>query len=254
MKICFLGTGTSTGIPVIGSTHPVSFSKNKKDKRLRSSCLITTNSQKKILIDCGPDFRQQMLNNEEHDIDSVLITHEHNDHIIGLDDLRPIIFKRNKNIPIYALPRVCQEIKNRFPYAFSNEKYPGAPSFDLFPIENEFEILDTKITPIHFLHGKLPIIGFKIKNMAYITDASFIPEIELEKLKNLDLLIINSLRREEPHHSHFILPETLSILEKLKPKEAYLTHISQQMGFHDETNAKLPSNVHLAYDGLELNF
>ena len=255
MKLKFLGTGTSQGIPVIGSTHPVCLSTNPKDKRLRSSVMITDDEGKKILIDCGPDFRQQMLTNQESNVDALLITHEHNDHIIGLDDLRPIIFQKRKDISIYCLPRVGKEIKDRFPYAFTEDKYPGAPSFEITEIGNEpFIIENTEITPIQVIHYKLPILGYKFKNLAYITDASFISEEEQEKLKNLDVLIINCLRKDEPHVAHYILPEILELVEKLQPKTTYLTHISNRFGFHDEIEAMTPANIHPAHDGLEIEF
>ena len=254
MKLKFLGTGTSQGVPIIGSDDPVCLSSDPKDKRLRSSALITTETNEKILIDCGPDFRQQMLTNEENNIDAVLLTHEHNDHVIGLDDLRPIIFKRQKNIPIYCLERTAEEIKQRFPYAFSEVRYPGAPSFDIHLIDSDFTIDETEITPIHVFHNQLPIIGFKVKNLAYITDASSIPDSEMEKLLNLDFLIINCLRKEEKHPAHFILPDVLELVKKLKPKKTYLTHISHKIGFYAQTEAELPDDVHLAYDGLEINF
>lgn len=197
MKLKFLGTGTSQGIPVIGSDHPVCKSNDPKDKRLRTSAILTTDAGNKILIDCGPDFRQQMLTNNETRLDAVLLTHEHNDHIIGLDDLRPLIFQNEKNMPIYCSTRVKEEITQRFPYAFSDNKYPGAPSFDITIIEKKLSILDTEIEPIEVMHGKLPILGFKIKNLAYITDANFISNEEKQKLKNLDVLIINCLRKEK---------------------------------------------------------
>lgn len=255
MKLKFLGTGTSQGIPVIGSTHPVCLSTNPKDKRLRSSVMITDDEGKKILIDCGPDFRQQMLTKQESNVDALLITHEHNDHVIGLDDLRPIIFQKRKDISIYCLPRVGKEIKDRFPYAFTEDKYPGAPSFEITEIGNEpFIIENTEITPIQVIHYKLPILGYKFKNLAYITDASFISEEEQEKLKNLDVLIINCLRKDEPHVAHYILPEILELVEKLQPKTTYLTHISNRFGFHDEIEAMTPINIHPAYDGLEIEF
>ena len=255
MKLKFLGTGTSQGIPVIGSTHPVCLSTNPKDKRLRSSVMITDDEGKKILIDCGPDFRQQMLTNQESNVDALLITHEHNDHIIGLDDLRPIIFQKRKDISIYCLSRVGKEIQNRFPYAFTEDKYPGAPSFEITEIGNEpFIIENTEITPIQVIHYKLPILGYKFKNLAYITDASFISEEEQEKLKNLDVLIINCLRKDEPHVAHYILPEILELVEKLQPKTTYLTHISNRFGFHDEIEAMTPANIHPAYDRLEIAF
>lgn len=254
MKLKFLGTGTSQGIPVIGSHHPVCLSENMKDKRLRSSALITTDSGKKILIDCGPDFRQQMLTNNEENIDAVLLTHEHNDHVIGLDDLRPLIFKNGKRMPLYAMERVGNEVINRFPYAFSDVRYPGVPSFEMHVVNGGFEVENQNIIPVEVMHGKIPILGYRIHNLAYITDANFISESEMEKLQNLDVFIINSLRKTEPHSSHFILPETLELIEKLKPKVSYLIHISHHLGFHDEVEVELPENVHLSYDGLEIKF
>lgn len=255
MLLKFLGTGTSQGIPVIGSHHPVCLSDNPKDKRLRTSALVTTDSGKKILIDCGPDFRQQMLMNKEEQIDAVLITHEHNDHIIGLDDLRPLIFKNKASMTIYCNLRVANEIRERFPYAFIEQRYPGAPSFDLFEINDKFRLFDEiDIIPIDIIHSEINILGFKFKNLAYITDASKIDEKEKEKLKNLDFFIINCLRKTEPHHSHFILPQVLELVEELKPKKTYLIHISHHLGFHDEVELELPDNVHLAFDGLEIEF
>lgn len=255
MLLKFLGTGTSQGIPVIGSHHPVCLSDNPKDKRLRTSALVTTDSGKKILIDCGPDFRQQMLMNNEEQIDAVLITHEHNDHIIGLDDLRPLIFKNRASMPIYCNSRVADEIKNRFPYAFKDHKYPGAPSFDLFKIDSDFKLFDEiDISLIDIVHSEINILGYKFKDLAYITDASMIEDREKEKLKNLDVFIINCLRKTEPHHSHFILPQVLELVEELKPMKTYLIHISHHLGFHDEVELELPENVHLAFDGLEIEF
>lgn len=256
MKLKFLGTGTSQGIPVIGSNHPVSLSQDPKDRRLRSSVLITTDSERKILIDCGPDFRQQMLMNNEGNIDSVLLTHEHNDHVIGLDDLRPIIFKNRKDMPIYAMKRVITEVEKRFPYAFSEVKYPGAPSFELNEIKpNEnFRLFDIIVQPIDVLHGNLPILGFRINDLAYITDASLISQDTKEQLKDLDVLIINVLRKDDPHPSHYILPEVLDLLQELNPRKTYFTHISQQLGFHNEVESELPENVYLAFDGLEIEF
>ena len=255
MLLKFLGTGTSQGIPVIGSHHPVCLSKDPKDKRLRTSALVTSDNGKKILIDCGPDFRQQMLNNQEEQIDAVLITHEHNDHIIGLDDLRPLIFKNKVSMPIYCNVRVANEVKSRFPYAFTEHKYPGAPSFDLVEVQNKFTLFDeVDILPIDIVHSEIHILGFKMKNLAYITDASHIDDTEKEKLKNLDFFIINCLRKTEPHHSHFILPQVLELVKELKPKKTYLIHISHQLGFHSEVEKELPENVHLAFDGLEIEF
>ncbi|ASW74308.1 beta-lactamase [Chryseobacterium piperi] len=255
MKLKFLGTGTSQGVPVIGCTCEVCTSDNPKDNRLRSSVMITTEENKKILIDCGPDFRQQMLVNHENTVDIALITHEHNDHIIGLDDMRPLIFKTGKNVPLYSNQRVGNEIKKRFPYAFANVRYPGAPAFDLHEIENvPFHVLDTEITPIEVMHHQIMIFGYKFKKLAYITDASFIPEKEKEKLKDLDVLILNAIRKFDPHPAHFILPDVIKLQEELKPKQLFLTHISHHFGLHDVEDKLLPPGMHLAYDGLEINF
>lgn len=254
MKLKFLGTGTSQGVPVIGCHCEVCTSNNFKDRRFRSSALMTTDEGKKILIDCGPDFRLQMLNNNEEQIDSILLTHEHNDHVIGLDDCRPLIFKNKKNIDIYCQKRVGEELKNRFPYAFTAIKYPGAPSFNLHEISGDFFLSDTKITPIEVMHGHIPIYGFKAKNMAYITDASMISDSEKEKLYNLDILILNCIRKEGSHPAHFILPDVLALFEELKPSQMYLTHISHHLGLHDRVQEELPTNINLAYDGLEFRF
>lgn len=254
MKLKFLGTGTSQGVPVIGCHCAVCTSGDRKDKRLRSSALITTDAGKKILIDCGPDFRMQMLEQHEEEIDAVLITHEHNDHVIGLDDLRPLIFKNQQAIPIYSMKRVATEIVARFPYAFADEKYPGAPSFELHEIDEVFPLLDVEIRPIHVMHFHLPILGYQIKSLAYITDASSIPDEEKEKLYGLDYLILNCIRKENPHPAHFILPQILELNRELQPKHLYLTHISHHLGVHAETEKELPANVHLAYDGLEIGF
>lgn len=254
MKLKFLGTGTSQGIPVIGSKHPVCLSKDYRDKRLRTSAMITTDEGKKILIDCGPDFRQQMLANEEASVDAVLLTHEHNDHVIGLDDLRPIIFNNQTDMPIYCMDRVAYEIRHRFPYAFAEERYPGAPSFALHVINGPIKLLNLDITPIEVQHFIIPIFGYRIKNLAYITDAKEINSKEKDKLKNLEVLVINCLRKEEPHPSHYILPDILALVEELKPKQTFLTHISHHLGFHEEISNELPNHIQPAYDGLEINF
>ena len=255
MKLKFLGTGTSQGVPVIGCQCEVCTSDNPKDTRFRASAMITTDENKKILIDCGPDFRQQMLLNHENHIDVTLLTHEHNDHVIGLDDMRPLIFKSGKNMALYCMKRVGEEVKNRFPYAFANERYPGAPAFDLHEIKNEkFTVADTEILPIEVTHFKISIFGYKFKNLAYITDAGSISESEKEKLKNLDVLILNCIRKFDPHPAHFILPDILQLHKELKPKKLLLTHISHHFGLHDVENKLLPDGISLAYDGLEINF
>lgn len=254
MTLKFLGTGTSQGIPVIGCHCEVCTSTDSKDFRFRSSVLVTTDSNKKILVDCGPDFRMQMLKNREERVDAVLLTHEHNDHVIGLDDMRPLIFKNQKDMALYSDRRVGAEVKLRFPYAFASIKYPGAPSFELHEIQGTFKLFETEIIPVNVLHSKMPVLGFKFKNLAYITDASFISEKEKEKLQNLDVLILNCIRKEKFHPAHYILPQVLELFEELRPKKMYLTHLSDQMGLHAKTEKELPENVHLAFDGLLLDF
>jgi len=255
MKLKFLGTGTSQGVPVIGCQCEVCTSQNPKDQRLRASVILTTESNHKLLIDCGPDFRTQMLQNQQTTVDSVLITHEHNDHVIGLDDVRPILYRTRRDLPLYCQPRVSGEIRARFPYAFAETRYPGAPAFEMHEINSEpFTLYDTLITPIEVLHHNLPIFGYKFKNLAYITDASSISEKEKEKLKNLDYLILNCIRKNDPHPAHFILSDIIKLNNELKPKTLLLTHISHHFGLHLENDPDLAPNIFLAYDGLEIEF
>lgn len=253
LKIQFLGTGTSQGIPIIGSTHPVCFSYNPKDKRLRSSVLLSKDG-KNIVIDCGPDFRQQMLRANVTSLEAILFTHEHNDHVLGIDDTRPFSFYAQKAMDIYANERTMNEIRTRFPYVFADEKYPGAPSLTEHLIDiNSFEVSGFKVQPLEILHGSLPIFGFLVDDkFAYITDASYISEETLEKIRNVEVLVLNTLRKTEKHYSHFTLEEALEIAEIVKPQRTYFTHISVSLGFHDEVQAELPDNVYLAYDELEI--
>ena len=252
LKITFLGTGTSQGIPVIGSDHPVSFSKDPRDKRLRSSIMIEYDSFT-FIIDCGPDFRQQMLRTNCKKLDAIIFTHEHADHTTGIDDVRPFFFRQGK-IPIYLHKRVLESLHERFAYIFDpKQKYPGAPDFEVNLInkENDFNLFGLNITPIESVHLRLPVLGFRIGKFAYLTDVKTISEIELEKLKELDTLVINSLRYE-PHPSHLNIEEALNIVDVINPKHTYFTHISHNMGFHKEVCDKLPESVSLAYDGLVL--
>lgn len=251
MKVTFLGTGTSQGIPIIGSTHPVCLSKNPKDKRLRVSVMVEWEGLN-ILIDCGPDFRMQMLANNFARLDAILFTHEHNDHVAGLDDIRPFFFRQG-NIPIYAHERVLNALKKRFDYIFVTEnKYPGAPGVNEHIVtDNDFEIQGKHITPVSYLHNQLQVYGYRMGGFAYLTDIKSISETEAEKLKNLEVVVVSALRIE-PHHSHFNLAEALEFIEKIKPNKTYLTHISHLLGFHDEVEQSLPENVHLAYDNLKI--
>ncbi|MFA6403003.1 MAG: MBL fold metallo-hydrolase [Salinivirgaceae bacterium] len=251
MKITFLGTGASHGIPVIGCSCIVCRSDNPKDKRLRSSILIETGINN-LIIDAGPDFRQQMLREKVIRIDAVLLTHEHKDHTAGLDDVRAFNYLMKKPMCIYAENRVLDSVKLEYSYAFSDDKYPGIPEMDLHPISNQpFEINGEEIIPIQVFHNLLPVFGFRLENMAYVTDAKTIPESEMEKLKNLDLLILNCLR-VKPHVSHLGLEEALDVIEELHPRKAYLTHISHMQYSYLELENHLPVNVHAAYDGLIL--
>lgn len=252
MKVYFLGTGTSQGIPVIGSHHSVCFSDDLKDKRLRVSVWIH-DEESSIIIDCGPDFRQQMLNSKCSKIDAIFYTHEHSDHTAGLDDIRPFNFRQG-SIPIFAHKRVIENLKKRFDYIFETEnKYPGAPSVN--PIEvsknEKITIGNFEINPIDALHGNLQVFGYRIGSFAYLTDIKTIQSEEIEKIKGLKVLVINALR-EEPHHSHFSLQEALDFVTLVQPERAYLTHISHLLGFHEEVQKKLPKNVFLAYDNLEI--
>lgn len=252
MKIYFLGTGTSQGIPVIGSDHPVCKSLDKKDKRLRVSVWIH-DVDFSIIIDCGPDFRQQMLESKCTRIDAILFTHEHADHTAGLDDIRPFNFVQGA-MPIYGHSRVLSNLKNRFSYVFETKnRYPGAPSVESFEVKKDtpFFIKNKKIVPIDALHGSLQVFGFRIENVAYLTDIKTISTEETEKLKNLDILIINALREEE-HQTHFNLQDALNFVNLLQPKKTYLTHISHHLGFHEEVEKRLPKNVFIAYDNLEI--
>ncbi len=251
MKITFLGTGTSQGIPVIGSQHPVCLSNDLKDKRLRTSAMIEWDNYRYI-IDCGPDFRQQMLANKVDRIDGIIFTHEHTDHLIGFDDIRPFYFKQG-DVPIYAHPRVLKALQERFAYVFqTHNKYPGAPSVKTHLLTgSSFYLGNCLVSPIEVLHGKLPIFGYRFGDLTYITDAKTIDDSQIAKLQGTRVLVINALRNE-PHHSHFNLEEALDFVKKINPEVTYFTHISHLLGFHQEVEQQLPDNVHLAYDNLKI--
>jgi phosphoribosyl 1,2-cyclic phosphate phosphodiesterase len=252
LKVYFLGTGTSQGIPIIGSDHPVCRSKDSKDKRLRVSALVSWDNYSYV-IDCGPDFRQQMLTSNCQKLDGILFTHEHSDHTAGLDDIRPFNFRQGE-MPIYAHQRVIDNMKNRFDYVFETvNKYPGAPSVKTIEIVNNepFAVGDKFAIPVDLMHGDLQVFGFRIDDFAYLTDMKTIEESEIEKLQNLKVLVVNALR-EEDHFSHLTLQEALDFIALIKPERAYLTHISHLLGFHEEVQKKLPENVYLAYDNLEI--
>lgn len=252
MQVYFLGTGTSQGIPVIGSSHPVCQSVDSKDKRLRVSVWIHWDSHSYI-IDCGPDFRQQMLTSQCPSIDAILFTHEHSDHTAGIDDIRPFNFKQG-DIPIFAHPRVIENLKRRFEYVFETvNRYPGAPMVKPMAVENNqpFKVGDKMAIPINVMHGDLQAFGYRIDDFAYLTDVKTIEASEVLKLKGLKVLVVNALR-EAPHDTHFNLEEALAFIKLVNPEKAYLTHISHIMGFHEAVQKKLPANVFLAYDNLEI--
>ncbi len=253
MRVYFLGTGTSQGIPIIGSNHPVCKSTDSKDKRLRVSVWITWDDNS-VVIDCGPDFRQQMLTSDCPKLDAILFTHEHSDHTAGLDDIRPFVFKQKNDVPIYAHQRVLENLKKRFDYIFEVEnRYPGAPSVQTFEVKNNvsFRIGETNIFPIEVDHAGLQVFGYRIQDFVYITDMKSIVPSEIEKLKGVKVLVVNALR-EEPHHSHFSLQDALDFIHLIQPERAYLTHISHMLGFHEEVQQRLPENVFLAYDNLKI--
>lgn len=256
MKITVLGSGTSTGVPEIGCTCPICTSTDIHDKRLRCSGLVEVNGVR-ILIDCGPDFREQMIRlNDFKAIDAVLVTHEHYDHVGGLDDLRP--FCRFRDVPVYAEAYMAQHLRERIPYCFAEHPYPGVPRITLeevvpgqsFTVSN-MEGNQVEILPLRVMHGKLPILGYRIGRMAWITDMLTMPETEYEHLQGLDVLVMNALR-EKPHPTHQTLAEAIGNVERLAPKEAYFVHMSHHVGLHAEIGRLLPPNMHFAYDGLTL--
>jgi len=253
MKVTILGTGTSQGIPVIACHCKVCNSNNPKDKRLRVSVLVEIDDQK-IIIDTGPDFRQQMLRENVQDVNAILFTHQHKDHVAGMDDIRAFNHNSKKDMDIYCTTEVEEALIREFPYIFSSYRYPGVPEVKIHNIVNKpFEINGVKITPIEGLHYKLPVLGFRIKDFVYFTDVNFISKKEKEKMKGVKVIVIDALRRK-PHISHFTLDQAVELLEELKPKKGFLTHISHYMGSHDEVNKELPDFIKLAYDGQQIKF
>lgn len=253
IKIHFLGTGTSQGIPIIGSTDPVCLSNNPKDKRLRSSVWVHWDDVD-VVIDCGPDFRQQMLASQCPKIDALLFTHEHADHTAGLDDIRPFVFKQGA-LPVYGQKRVLDNLAKRFDYIFSDEnKYPGAPSVKPFLVDPSapFECVGIEIIPITVTHYGLSVLGYRFGAFAYITDMFSIAPKEEAKLKNVDVLVVNALRIE-PHPSHLHLDAAIDFAKRVGAKRTYFTHISHKLGFHEEVEKALPKGIHLAYDNLSIS-
>ena len=251
MTITFLGTGTSQGVPIIGCQCAVCISLDFRDKRLRTSVHLEI-AGKSIIIDSGPDFRQQVLRNRIMTLDALVFTHQHKDHVAGMDDVRGFNFKQQKAMPIYARAEVIAQLEREFAYVFAKDKYPGVPQVEVHTITDEpFDVLGTVWTPIEVMHYKMPVFGYRIDNFTYITDAKYISEQEKEKIKGTEVLVLNALQPQE-HISHLTLQEALALAEELQPRMTYLTHLSHRMGLHQEVSQQLPNNVVLAYDGLTI--
>lgn len=251
MTITFLGTGTSQGVPVIGCECEVCRSLDFRDKRLRVSVHLQI-GDKSIIIDSGPDFRQQVLRERIKKLDALLFTHEHKDHIAGMDDIRAYNFMQNTDMPVYGEQRVLDQIKKEYAYIFSGHNYPGIPRVNLFPITlAPFIVAGIPVQPIRVMHYKLPVLGFRVANFTYITDANYITAEEKQKIAGSEVIVLNALRKE-PHISHFSLTEAISLLTELKPRKAYITHISHLLGLHQEVQAELPDFIHLAHDSLKI--
>lgn len=251
MRVTFLGTGTSQGVPVINCQCVVCSSMDYRDKRLRSSIHIEANG-KSFIIDSGPDFRQQVLSNQITQLDALIFTHQHKDHIAGMDDVRGFNFSQQKDMPVFATHEVIQQLKQEFAYVFAADSYPGVPRVHVHEIENKpFEAEGVTFTPIEVLHYKLPVFGYRVQNFTYITDAKSVAEEEKEKMKGTEVLVLNALQHKQ-HLSHFTLEESLELIEEIRPRQAYLTHISHNLGTHQEVNHLLPPHVKLAYDSLSI--
>ncbi len=253
MKLRILGSGTSTGVPAIRCHCNVCTSSDIHDHRMRASALVSS-GHTNLLIDCGPDFRQQILNAGSPDLSAVLLTHNHYDHVGGIDDLRPYSFASSDGFPIYCQADVESDIRTRMPYCFREHLYPGVPTFKFHQLSTyqSVRIGDIDVLPLRVNHGKIPILGFRMGNMAYITDALTLPDETYAALQGVDTLVINALRHT-PHYSHMTLEEALKAIDRIKPRIAYLTHIADSMGRHAEVSATLPKGVHLAYDNLEID-
>jgi phosphoribosyl 1,2-cyclic phosphate phosphodiesterase len=249
VKITFLGTGTSQGVPVIACECETCKSDDNRDKRLRTSILIEKDGTS-LVIDAGPDFRQQMLKENVRRLDAIILTHEHKDHIAGMDDVRAFNYKSQDAIDIYAEERVQKAVRKEYSYVFAEYQYPGIPKMRLNSVSDYgFAVKDIPLTPLRVFHYRLPVYGFRIGNFAYITDANYVPEETKEKLFGVKYFVINALRREK-HISHFSLREAIDLIREISPRKAYITHISHQMGLHEEVSATLPPEIMLAYDGL----
>jgi len=251
LRITFLGTGTSGGVPMIACDCAICTSKNEKDKRLRSSILVQS-ERTTLIVDTTPDFRSQMLRENVKKLNAVVFTHPHKDHIAGLDDIRAFNFFQKKPVEVYANKLTEEALRREFYYIFSEKKYPGIPDIILHTIPDEtFKVGDIPVIPILVHHLKMPVLGFRFGKFTYITDANRIEDEEKEKIKGSEILVVNALRQKE-HISHFNLQQAIDLVTELKIPTAYLTHISHQMGLHEEVNNQLPPNIQLAFDGLQI--
>lgn len=253
MKITFLGTGTSQGVPVIACPCDVCHSEDKRDRRLRTSALVETDGGENLLIDVGPDFREQMLRERVSRLDGILITHAHRDHVGGLDDIRSFNYVQHRKMDIYGNATALEIIRRDYHYIFTEHEFPGLPEADLHLLSGKepFSVATQKVVPIMGMHKDMPVLGYRISDLVYLTDCNHIEDEEVVKMDGCKVLVVGALRKEK-HFSHFCLPEALELIERVAPKEAYLIHVSHQMGFHAEVEKELPPNVHLAYDGLKV--
>lgn len=254
MKLTFLGTGTSQGVPVIACGCDVCRSSDYRDHHLRTSALIETDQGKNILIDIGPDFREQMLREQVRHLDGILVTHAHRDHVGGLDDIRSFNYVQHKHMDIYGNKEALTTLRRDYGYVFAPHEFPGLPEADLHELSGDedcFLVGGQSVTPIKAMHKNLPILGYRVGQLTYITDANYIEDSQMAKMNGVSVLVVNALRKEK-HFSHFCLSEALNVIERVRPKRAYLTHVSHEMGLYADVSNELPEYVEIAYDGLKV--